>query len=236
MNSRFENDNLYAFIASAEQQDAAELFLLVNDYMEAIVQGDQEAIRDAYYELLQSIKNEEARTGIHVLESPDTSYFVAVTAFSVEVLRNLMENIQANEPKPAANTFPGVDEADRWLSANSDIEVVSMRVPTKAAHKFSGNYLTAESVTLKYLKHNGPTGYKYGMVVLVKNKWYRKADPQKIVDEWASKHPGIEIVCFDHASIVEVQAGSRITDSGLDRSERITIFVLFRKRVQVMKR
>ena len=241
MFSRFQEANLGLFLKEIGQDKARELVELSQDYMDALVSGDQDGILDNYDTILSKIEEATIETGIRIMisYSENESYFVAVTAFCARITKALMDaaefKIEETRPKFGQKVFSTVTEADRWLSENSLIEVTEMKVPTRTAFGILGSHSVAESITLEYIEHNQPTGYQYGMVEFEKAKYITKADPSQYIREWKNRN-NVEVVLWRSSSVVTRQHGIHYFDAGLDRAEHVKLFVVYRNNVEVLQK
>ena len=234
MNSVFLEQNYTLFMKYAGQDKKKELLVLSDEFLKAVMSGKQKVIKDVYLRLLQTIKETEESTGISIMKSSDGSYFLALSAFSGTAMRLAMNVKHGNEQNSSKKMFANVEEADRWLTQCPNIEVIAMTVPTRTSYGVLGSRLIAEKITLEYLEHNNPTGYRYRMVELEKKKYFTKADPKLYVEEWG-KEQNVEVVLWKADSIVTRQSGLHLFESGLDRSEHIKLFIVYRNKVKVLQ-
>lgn len=128
-------------------------------------------------------------------------------------------------------SFRKVVDADYWLSENFNIEVTGINVPTKYSVDISGGHNVAKSVEIGYREHLMPTGYQYGLVEVEIGRFFLPVNEDSYLEKWGRKYPDAEILWTQNSTVVRRQVGIHFFDLGLDRRERMKIFILFRREV-----
>ena len=128
-------------------------------------------------------------------------------------------------------SFRKVVDADYWLSENFNVEVTGINVPTKYSVDISGGHNVAKSVEIGYREHLMPTGYQYGLVEVEIGRFFLPVNEDSYLEKWERKYPDAEILWTQNSTVVRRQVGIHFFDLGLDRRERMKIFILFRREV-----
>ena len=127
--------------------------------------------------------------------------------------------------------FRNVVDADHWLSENFNVEVTGINVPTKYSVDISGGHNVAKSVEIEYREHLMSTGYQYGLVEVEIGRFFLPVNEDNYLKKWAGKYPDAQILWTQNSTVVRRQVGIHFFDLGLDRRERMKIFILFSRKV-----
>ena len=150
----------------------------------------------------------------------------------VPVIPESYDRSIVEEPRDNKNvSFKKVVDADHWLSENLNVEVTGINIPTRYSVDISGGHNVAKSVEIKYLEHPMPTGYQYGLVEVEIGRFFLPVNEDSYLEKWGRKYPDAEILWTQNSTVVRRQVGIHFFDLGLDRRERMKIFILFRREV-----
>ena len=146
----------------------------------------------------------------------------------VPVIPESYDRSIVEEPRDNKNvSFKKVVDADHWLSENLNVEVTGINIPTRYSVDISGGHNVAKSVEIKYLEHPMPTGYQYGLVEVEIGRFFLPVNEDNYLKKWAGKYPDAQILWTQNSTVVRRQVGIHFFDLGLDRRERMKIFILF---------
>lgn len=150
----------------------------------------------------------------------------------VPVIPESYDRSIVEEPRDNKNvSFKKVVDADHWLSENLNVEVTGINIPTRYSVDISGGHNVAKSVEIKYLEHPMPTGYQYGLVEVEIGRYFLPINEDNYLEKWARKYPDAQILWTQNSAVVRRQEGIHFFNMGLDRRERMKIFILFRRKV-----
>lgn len=229
MNSVLLKENVKGFINTLDNDSIVMLAALSVEYQEIMKSGNPEKQKTAYESILDSVKRQEASTGVKVLSAPDDSYIFAINALTGLFQRIHEKQRQAMMPEKKKIIFKSIVDADIWLHNNPNVAVEDMDVATGTSWGYFANHSYVRSVTLFYTDYKKPTGYIYGICEEERSRHYFSSTVEEFIVKWRMENPERE--CLSVRACKNTRGDSGALFWGVGVSENTSYYVLYRRKV-----
>ena len=232
MNSSFSADNFTKCTTACGKENSMKLIACATAYKALMDKGDTDGVRKLYPTYLEHVKEAEKISGVKLVDSPDGSYIMALSAMSAYIYGLVKAVKEEEKPKRKTKAFSDIDEADEWMSSVNNIIVTDMKVNSSTIPGLFANHDHVNSVYVTYEEYSRSVGYLYVATKEEVTKVFIPGNTEKYKSKWRQQNPGCEIVSMSYSSHSRGDDMSLALGFG-NKVENISYYVLYREKVNI---